>query len=149
MKEASSLWILPYYSLQNTALVHDILSEPIIMAPKTPIPFSEPPYLAGLPSPYYTSSHLRWQKACRLFIEENLLKHAIEWEKEETVPDSVFQKFAAANMLVPSLPAPLPVEWLKRLGVHEMLGGVKVEEWDYLHTAIYTDEVGLRLSGKA
>ncbi|MCJ1364641.1 hypothetical protein MMC16_003755 [Acarospora aff. strigata] len=111
------------------------------MAPKTPIPFSEPPYLAGLPSPYYTSSHLRWQKACRLFIEENLLKHAIEWEKEETVPDSVFQKFAAANMLVPSLPAPLPVEWLKRLGVHEMLGGVKVEEWDYLHTAIYTDEM--------
>lgn len=65
----------------------------------------------------------------------------MEWEKEETIPDGVFKKFAAANMLVPSLPAPLPVEWLKRLGVHEMLGGVKVEDWDYIHTAIYTDEV--------
>lgn len=113
------------------------------MATKTPVPFSEPPYLAGLPSPYYNSSHLRWQKACRAFVEENLLKHAIEWEKEETVPDDVFKKFAAANMLVPSLPAPLPVKWLKRLGVHEMLGGVNVEEWDYIHTAIYTDEVGV------
>lgn len=113
------------------------------MSTKTPIPFSEPPYLAGLPSPYYNSSHLRWQKACRAFVEENLGKHAMDWEREETVPADVFTKFAAANMLVPSLPAPLPVEWLKKLGVHEMLGGVKVEDWDYLHTAIYTDEVGL------
>lgn len=67
----------------------------------------------------------------------------MEWEKEETLPDDVFEKFAAANMLVPSLPAPLPVKWLKRLGVYEMLGGVKVEDWDYIHTAIYTDEVGI------
>ena len=111
------------------------------MATRTAVPFSEPPYLAGLPSPYYNSSHLRWQKACRAFIEENLLKHAVEWEKAEILPDHVFEKFAAANMLVPSLPAPLPVKWLKRLRVHEMLGGVKVEDWDYIHTAIYTDEV--------
>ena len=44
-------------------------------------------------------------------------------------------------MLIPNLPAPLPVDWLKRLGVHNILGAVKVEEWDYLHTAIYTDEM--------
>lgn len=110
------------------------------MAP--PIPFSEPPYLAGLPSPYYGSSHLHFQKVCRAFVEENLLQHAMEWEREETVPAHVFEKFAAANMLIPSLPAPLPVVWLKKLGVHDVLG-VKVEDWDYLHTAIFTDEVGL------
>ena len=57
------------------------------------------------------------------------------------VPADVFQKFAAANMLVPNLPAPLPVEWLKKLDVHDILGVVKVEDWDYIHTAIYTDEV--------
>ncbi len=71
----------------------------------------------------------------------------MDWEREETVPADVFKKFAEANMLVPSLPAPLPVEWLKRLGVNEMLGGLKVEDWDYLHTAIYTDEVGLSSIG--
>lgn len=65
----------------------------------------------------------------------------MDWEREETVPPHVFRKFAAANMLVPSLPAPLPVKWLKKLGVHDILGVVKVEDWDYVHTAIYTDEV--------
>jgi acyl-CoA dehydrogenase len=65
----------------------------------------------------------------------------MEWEREETVPDHVFTKFAEANFLIPNLPAPLPVAWLKKLGIHEMPGGIKVEEWDYLHTAIYIDEV--------
>ncbi|MCJ1407057.1 hypothetical protein MMC19_001127 [Ptychographa xylographoides] len=111
------------------------------MAPNTPIPFSEPPYLAGLPSPYYSPSHLKWQKVCRAFVEENLLKNAMEWERQETLPPEVFQKFAAANMLTPSLPAPLPVKWLKRLGVHDILGVVKVEDWDYIHTAIFCDEM--------
>lgn len=57
------------------------------------------------------------------------------------VPPHVFENFAKANMLVPSLPAPLPIEMLKRLGVHDILGVVKVEEWDYLHTSIYCDEM--------
>ena len=113
------------------------------MRDKPLTPFSEPPYLAGLPSPYYSPSHLEWQKACHAFVEENLNQYAMDWEREEKVPPEVFQKFAAANMLVPTLPAPLPVEWLKRLGVHDILGTVKVEDWDYLHTAIYSDEVCL------
>ncbi|KFX93070.1 hypothetical protein O988_07009 [Pseudogymnoascus sp. VKM F-3808] len=105
------------------------------------IPFSEPPYLNGFPSAYHTPSHLKWQKTCRAFMEENLLKYSMEWERAETVPDHVFKKFADANFLVPNLPAPLPVAWLKKLGIHEMPGGIKVEDWDYLHTAIYIDEM--------
>lgn len=114
------------------------------MAPT--IPFSEPPYLSGLPSPYYSSSHLAWQRACRAFIEENLYRHAMDWEREETVPPHVFHTFAAANMLVPSLPSPLPVKWLKELGIHDILGVVKVENWDYVHTAIYADEVNCAIT---
>lgn len=34
----------------------------------------------------------------------------------------------------------MPVDWLKRLGIHDILG-VKVEEWDYLYSGIYFDEV--------
>jgi hypothetical protein len=108
-----------------------------------PIPFSEPPYLRGLPSPYYTESHCRFQKACRTFVWENLHKHAFQWEQEGLVPEHVFETFAKHNMLLPNLPSPLPVGWLKRLGIHDILG-VRVEEWDYIHTGIYVDEVGLR-----
>ncbi|KAI1170633.1 putative acyl-CoA dehydrogenase [Nemania sp. FL0916] len=106
-----------------------------------PIPFSEPSYLMGLPSAYYTSSHRSFQAAIRPFIQKHLLDRAIEWEKAETVPEHVFSDFASANMLVPALPAPLPVSWLKRVGIHELAGGVRVEDFDYLHALIYADEI--------
>lgn len=112
---------------------------------ENPIPFSEPPYLCGLPSPYYTESHRQFQKACRRFLWDNLLSNAAEWEKEGTVPEHVFATFCKSGMLLPNMPAPLPVEWLKDLGIHDILG-VKVEEWDYLHTGIYCDEVRLHCS---
>lgn len=73
-------------------------------------------------------------------MDENLNQYAKEWERQETVPADVFGKFADANMLVPCMPAPLPVEWLKKLGIHDILGTVKVEEWDSFHSAIYADE---------
>ncbi|RMD40526.1 hypothetical protein DV735_g4592, partial [Chaetothyriales sp. CBS 134920] len=104
------------------------------------VPFSEPTWLAGLPSPYYKETHRRWQKACRAFLEEHLLPYAVEWEREETVPDHVQPTFAQANMLIPNLPAPLPVEWLHKLGIRDILG-TPVEEWDYFHTGIYLDEM--------
>ena len=44
-------------------------------------------------------------------------------------------------MLIPNLSAPLPVKELKKIGIHELPGGLKVEDYDYLHTSIYIDEV--------
>lgn len=108
-----------------------------------PVPFSEPPYLSGFPSPYYTQSHFDFQKACRRFLWDKLLSQGADWEKEGSVPEHVFGTFCAHGMLLPNLPAPLPVEWLKKLGVHDILG-VKVEDWDYMHTGIYCDEVRAR-----
>ncbi|KAJ5515542.1 hypothetical protein N7527_007102 [Penicillium freii] len=87
-----------------------------------PIPFSEPPYLRGLPSPYITPAHRRFQQACRKFATENLIQHALEWEREGTVPEHVFHTFCKHNMLLPNMPAPLPVDWLKRLGINDILG---------------------------
>ncbi|KAH8750790.1 acyl-CoA dehydrogenase [Diaporthe sp. PMI_573] len=107
----------------------------------TPIPFSEPSWLLGLPSPIFKETHRKWQASVRAFVEKNLLKDAMEWEKAEAVPPHVFETFAKANMLVACLPAPLPVVWLKRLGIHELLGGLKVEDFDYLHGLIYADEM--------
>ena len=109
------------------------------------VPFSEPPYILGLPSPYYKETHLRWQKACREFVDKYLLEKSLEWDTAETIPEHVFETFAKHGMLLPTLPAPLPVEWLKKLGITDILGAVKVEEWDYIHTMIYADEVWLTL----
>jgi acyl-CoA dehydrogenase len=58
----------------------------------------------------------------------------------------LFAKFASAGFLVPNLSSPLPVKLLKEAGISELPGGLKVEEFDYLHTLIYTDEVRSTLS---
>ncbi|CZR65930.1 related to acyl-CoA dehydrogenase [Phialocephala subalpina] len=79
------------------------------------VPFAEAPWLRGATSPYYNDSHLKWQQKCRNFITENLSQHAVEWEKTGVVPSEVFQKFAAGNFLLPSLPPPLNVNILKSL----------------------------------
>ena len=42
-------------------------------------------------------------------------------------------------MLIPSLPSPLPVVWLRKCNIHA-IGPVKVEDFDYTHTSIYIQE---------
>lgn len=108
------------------------------------VPFSEPPWLAGLPSPYYHDTHKRFQKYCRSFMNEHLHENAYEWEEAGLVPEHVFSTFASKGMLIPNLPSPLPVKQLKDAGVHQIgegEGAVKVEDWDYIHTMVYACEV--------
>lgn len=105
------------------------------------VPFSEPPWLMGHPSPFYTASHIQWQKACREFISKHLAPHAQRWETEGNVPDHVFATFSQHNMLIPNLPAPLPIDLLKSLGITELPGGLKIEEFDYFHFSIYISEM--------
>lgn len=109
--------------------------------PTIAAPVAEPPWLRGLPSSYFKETHRRFQAACRAFITENLHRHALDWETAEDVPAHVFGDFAKGNFLIPAMPAPLPVEWLKKLGVTHLPGDVPVEEFDTLHGYIYADEV--------
>lgn len=104
----------------------------------TNIPFADPSYLT-LPSPYFKDTHLKFQQRCRAFMEEHWLPYALEWETAGTVPEHVWTLFNKHNMLLPNLASPLPVQWLKKLNINDILG-VPVEEWDYLHTAIWVDE---------
>ncbi|KAM5383736.1 hypothetical protein ACJZ2D_001725 [Fusarium nematophilum] len=105
------------------------------------VPFAEPPWIRGAPSPYFKDSHRRFQVACRKFVDENLNENAMQWETAEEVPSNLFEVFARGNFVLPALPAPLPVAWLRKLGVTHMPGQVPVEEWDALHTMIYADEM--------
>ncbi|TVY90224.1 Acyl-CoA dehydrogenase, partial [Lachnellula willkommii] len=111
------------------------------MSKEVQIPFSEPSWLMGLPSAYYNDSHRKWQKTCRALVDELLMPNAHEWEMQGDVPPNLFSKFAAANFLIPNLPAPLPVAWLHKLGIPTLPGGLAVEDFDYMHTLIYADEM--------
>jgi hypothetical protein len=112
-----------------------VLLNTIINMSKVPIPFSEPPWLMGLPSAYYNESHKKWQKTCRALVDELLMPEGGEWEKAGDVPGISF-----INTL-PSFPIPRTIKWLHKLGIYTLPGGLKVEEFDYLHTLIYVDEM--------
>ena len=66
----------------------------------------------------------------------------MEWEEDDAVPDDFFATIAKHGMHIPTMGAPLPVEHLKNAGINGFLNAVTVEEFDYLHFLIYTDEVG-------
>jgi acyl-CoA dehydrogenase len=104
------------------------------------VPFLEPPWLAGHPSPYYNDSHKAWQRHCREFITENLTKHALQWENDGAMPEDVYQTFSRANMLIPCLPSPLPLEHLRQVGIHQ-IGPVKIEDFNSFHGSIYVSEM--------
>lgn len=108
--------------------------------PLAEVPFSEPPYLLGLPSPLYKETHFKFQKACRAWFDEHFTPYALEWETEEDLPKDLFAKFCQHNMLLPNLPSPLPVKYLHQIGIKDILG-TPVEEWDYVHTGIWIDEI--------
>lgn len=57
-----------------------------------PVPFSEPPWLNGHPSPYYSEGHKEWQRFCRKFMQENYAPYAMQWENEGAVPEHVYGK---------------------------------------------------------
>ncbi|GIZ44939.1 hypothetical protein CKM354_000812300 [Cercospora kikuchii] len=104
-------------------------------------PFENPSWQQDLPSPYFAESHRAFQKACRAFIDEHLNAHALEWEREENVPESVWNRFGEANMLIPALPASLPTKWLRKLNLSTLPGGLDAEVFDGLHSYIYFDEM--------
>lgn len=56
-------------------------------------------------------------------------------------PADLYSKFAAANFLIPNLPAPLPLAWLHKLHIPTLPGGLSIEDFDYIHTLIYVDEM--------
>ncbi|PPJ55146.1 hypothetical protein CBER1_05433 [Cercospora berteroae] len=108
--------------------------------PLLQVPFSDPPWLLGLPSPFFSEKHRKFQRAVRAWFEEHFLPHCMEWETSGTLPTDLFAKFNQYNMLLPNLPSPLPVEWLHKVGIKDILG-TPVEDWDYTHTGIWIDEI--------
>ncbi|KAJ4291404.1 hypothetical protein N0V88_005997 [Collariella sp. IMI 366227] len=72
------------------------------------IPFSEPPYLQGLPSPYFTESHLAFQLAIRPSSKPICTRTPSSTNPTEPSP-TIFRTFATSHLLLASLPAPLPI----------------------------------------
>ena len=49
-------------------------------------PWAEPAWYNVLSSPYYNESHRKLRNFVRMYIDENVLPYAEEWEEEGLVP---------------------------------------------------------------
>ncbi|KAJ5824735.1 acyl-CoA dehydrogenase [Penicillium robsamsonii] len=104
------------------------------------VPFAEPAWARGCPSPYYNDSHRRLRAAMRSWVDENLMPHTLELESSAALPDSLYEKAANDGLIMPMASgATIPQEWR---GKYPIIGNVSPEEWDGFHDLIIHDEFG-------
>ncbi|KAF2809764.1 long-chain specific acyl-CoA dehydrogenase [Mytilinidion resinicola] len=102
------------------------------------IPWAEPSWYTGRPSPYYKDSHRRLRDHVRKWTEEHFSDKAAEWEENGAVPQEIYQQCAEAGLLVHiAAGKAIPKEWSSYL----VIAGIKAEEWDGFHDFILWDEL--------
>ncbi|KAF2814182.1 acyl-CoA dehydrogenase family protein [Mytilinidion resinicola] len=101
-----------------------------------PVPYAEPLWLRPeFKSPYYNDSHRRLQKALRVFVDTHVYPEAQARESDgKYISQALVDRMAAENMLRMLLGPG------KHLHGKVLPGGVKGEEFDYLHDLIQAQE---------
>jgi alkylation response protein AidB-like acyl-CoA dehydrogenase len=51
----------------------------------------EPSFLCGIPTPYYTESHIKFQKALRKYLDSEVLPRVDEWAEKKAYPHHVHE----------------------------------------------------------
>lgn len=75
-----------------------------------------------------------------LTLIQNLVPGVQEWEKAESIPDSIYQQAAADGLLMPIAAGPtIPAAWK---GKYPIIGNISADEWDGFHDLIVHDEIG-------
>ncbi|KAJ5035914.1 hypothetical protein NUH16_003775 [Penicillium rubens] len=96
------------------------------------IPYAEPPWLCGLPSPYIRDSHRKLQRAMRDWVEKT-------GKKSSRLPQDLYKACAEAGILMPmAAGATIPQEWRNS---YPIMGDIEASEWDGFHDFIIHDEM--------
>ncbi|KAI9629860.1 hypothetical protein KEM48_012493 [Puccinia striiformis f. sp. tritici PST-130] len=88
------------------------------------IPFYEPAWYSGVPSPYYKASHLKLQEIARKWTETHLMDQAQNWEEKLVLPNIGRIR--------------IPKEWTKHV---KIITDIPPEEWGGFHAFILQDEL--------
>ena len=94
----------------------------------TEIPFADPAWYRGVPTPYYEEKHMRFAMKLRAFMDKEIIPFCDEWDEAGDAPyPELRRKAAAAGVLAPWAP--------KELGGTPPEGG-----WDDFMLLIWIDE---------
>lgn len=94
------------------------------------VPYAEPAWYRGVPTPYYTEKHAAFREKTRKWVDENLVPYVDEWDEAGECPIEELRISAfKAGVLAPWAP--------------EELGGTPPEGgWDDFMFIIWADEFG-------
>jgi alkylation response protein AidB-like acyl-CoA dehydrogenase len=97
------------------------------------VPFAENPALTGLKSPFWKESHYRFSKAVREFIDKELLAQMTNMDDKGIEPTLEFyQKMGQFGLIAVRVGVNGALKWAP----NGLPGGVKIEEFDYIHEQI-------------
>eukprot|EP00457_Paulinella_chromatophora_P002742 gb/GEZN01002747.1/.p1 GENE.gb/GEZN01002747.1/~~gb/GEZN01002747.1/.p1 ORF type:complete len:526 (-),score=52.68 gb/GEZN01002747.1/:770-2347(-) len=101
------------------------------------VPYGDPNWYQDYDSPYYNQSHREWRSKVRLFVENHVMPHRLEWDelgresKECVIPASVFRKMADTGLLPGFVGPPWPAKYTKQAAP---------PDFDAFHELILLDE---------
>ncbi|RDW80767.1 hypothetical protein BP5796_05465 [Coleophoma crateriformis] len=102
------------------------------------IPWAEPSWYSGRPTPYYKPSHFKLRDYVRKWAEENINDNVTAWEAAGKIPDDVYRQCADAGLILPLAAGNrIPREWAN----FPIAAGIKAEEWDGFHDFVLWDEL--------
>ncbi|KAF2731053.1 acyl-CoA dehydrogenase-like protein [Polyplosphaeria fusca] len=97
------------------------------------LPWAEPSWYTGIPSPYYDEGHAKFRNFIREWMQKTISNADPPSSESET-----FLKFAELGLLLPiGAGAKIPAEFAR----HWKLPGVKAEDWDGFYDLIMWDEM--------
>lgn len=113
---------------------------------KPTVPFSEAPWIQGLPSSLFTSpSHVQLREWCRNWCDEVLIKLGAKYEEAGVIfDDDAYQRAAKDGVLFAFATGvhvdPKIAKIAQSVGVG-LPAGIKSEEWNNIHDYIIWDEL--------
>ncbi|KDN52137.1 acyl-CoA dehydrogenase NM domain-like protein [Tilletiaria anomala UBC 951] len=110
---------------------------------KPTIPFSEAPWISGLPSPYFKESHKKLREFVRRWTDQHLFPNAARLEESGKADPKIYAQAAKDGLLIPfALGAKIPRKLYDEFAEGIKLpAGIEPEEWDHFHDYVLCDEL--------
>jgi len=77
-------------------------------------PFAEPPWYNAINSPYYNNSHRRLRKFIREYVDEHIIPHCEEWERNGSIPKEAADRHVKLGFVAAGI-FPPPVEYMSNI----------------------------------
>ena len=113
---------------------------------KPTVPFSEAPWIQGLPSSVFTSpSHVQLREWCRNWCDKVLINLCAKYEQAGVITDDEAYKIAAKDGVLFAFATGVHVDpKIAKIAASvnvDLPAGIKPEEWNNIHDYIIWDEM--------